>query len=104
MSLIHMIILITCLRDPKSCWKSKLDLNLKFLTSVKCGPLSSVVDFSELSGMELDYSPKRYIVPDIMFYKCPNLHKIGSYGSICFKGPNRAIQHNFQTRISAVFT
>jgi hypothetical protein len=29
-----------------------LDLNSKFSISVKCGPLSSVIDFSELIGME----------------------------------------------------
>jgi hypothetical protein len=36
-----------------------LELNLKFSISVKCGPLSSVVDFSELSGKELYHILKR---------------------------------------------
>jgi hypothetical protein len=47
-----MIMLITCLRDPK------------------CGPLSLVIDFSELIGAELDHTPKREIVPGGMLYKC----------------------------------
>jgi hypothetical protein len=45
---------------------------------VKCGPLSSVDNFSELNGMELDYTPKIEIVPDDMFYKFANLQKIQS--------------------------
>jgi hypothetical protein len=45
---------------------------------MQCGPLSSVVDFSELIGAESDHTPKREIVPDSMFYKCANLHKIES--------------------------
>jgi putative lipase involved disintegration of autophagic bodies len=52
---------------------------------------------SELIGMELGHTPKREIVSDGMFYKCANLHKIWSWGSICFEGPNRAIHHIFQT-------
>jgi hypothetical protein len=55
-----------------------LDLNSKFSISVKCGPLSSVMDVSELIGMELVHTPKSEIVPDDMFYKCTNLHKIWS--------------------------
>jgi hypothetical protein len=78
-----MIMLITCLRDPK------------------CGPLRLVIDFSELIGAELDHTPKREIVPGGMLYKCENLQKFWSLGSICFKGPNRVIQHRFQTAISA---
>jgi hypothetical protein len=52
-----------------------LDLNSKF-SSVKCGQLSSVGNFSELIGMELDHTSKMKIVPDGMFYKCVNLKKI----------------------------
>jgi hypothetical protein len=59
--------------------------------SVKCGPLSSVVDFSELMREESDHTPKREIVPDGILYKCANLHKISSYRSICSKGPDMAI-------------
>jgi hypothetical protein len=56
-----------------------------------------VVDLSELCGMELVHILKREIVPDDMIYKCANLQNFWSYGSICFKGQNRAIQHRFQT-------
>jgi hypothetical protein len=34
-----------------------------------------VVDFSKLIGAESDYTHKREIVPDGMFYKCENLQK-----------------------------
>jgi hypothetical protein len=64
---------------------------------MQCGPLSSVVDFSELIGAESDYTPKIEVVPGDMFYKCENLNKILRYVSICFKGPKRAIQHRFRT-------
>jgi hypothetical protein len=57
-----------------------LESNSKFLNSEKCGPLSSVVDFSELILVELFPTIKREIVPDIMVYKCANLHKIWSWG------------------------
>jgi hypothetical protein len=60
-----------------------------------------VVDFSELSGKELVHTLKREIVSDGMIYICANLQILWSYGSICFKDPNRAIQHRFQTLISA---
>jgi hypothetical protein len=53
-------------------------LNSKFSISVKCGPLSSVRNFSELIGMELGHTPGREIVPNGMFYKHANLHKIWS--------------------------
>jgi hypothetical protein len=53
-----------------------IDLNSKFSISVKCGPLSSVVDFSELIVIELDYTPKIEIVSYDILYKCANLHKI----------------------------
>jgi hypothetical protein len=42
---------------------------------MQCGPLSSVVDFSELIEAESDHTLKREIVPSGMFYKCANLHK-----------------------------
>jgi hypothetical protein len=32
-----------------------------------------MVDFSELSGMELVYTIKREIVPDGIIYRCANL-------------------------------
>jgi hypothetical protein len=57
--------------------------------------------FSELIRAELVLILKRETVPDGMFYKCANLHKIWSKESICSKGPNMAIQHRFQT---ALFT
>jgi hypothetical protein len=37
-----------------------------------------VVDFSELSGMELVHTLKIEIVPDGIIYMCANLKKIGS--------------------------
>jgi hypothetical protein len=55
-----------------------LDLNSKFSISAKCGLLSSVRNFSELIGTELGHTPKREIVPDGMFYKFENIHKIWS--------------------------
>jgi hypothetical protein len=67
---------------------------------MKCGPLSSVVDFSELIGHELVPTIKIEIVPRVMLYKCENLHKIWSYRSICFKGIKRATQHRFQIALS----
>jgi hypothetical protein len=70
---------------------------------VQCGPLSLVVDFSELIGAESDHTPKIGTVPDGMIYRFANLQKLWSWGSICFKGPNRAIQHRFQTAVSTDF-
>jgi hypothetical protein len=37
-----------------------------------------VVDFSELSGMELVHTLEREIIPDGMIYKCTNLKKFGA--------------------------
>jgi hypothetical protein len=62
-----------------------------FQNSEKCGPLSSVVDFSELISAELVPTRKREIVPDDMFYKFENLHKIWSWGNNCSKVPNMAM-------------
>jgi hypothetical protein len=45
---------------------------------VQCGPLSSVVNFSELIGAESDHTPKRKIVHDDMVYKCANIKKCGA--------------------------
>jgi hypothetical protein len=45
--------------------------------------------------MELDYTPKTEIVPADLFYKSENLQKLLMSESICFKGPNRAIQLTF---------
>jgi hypothetical protein len=67
---------------------------------VQCEPLSSVVDFSELIGLELVTTLKREIVPDGMVYECANLQKIWGYGTFFLEGPNRAIQHKFQTALS----
>jgi hypothetical protein len=67
------------------------------------GTLSSVVDFSELIGVESDHTPKIEIFPGRMFYTCADEHKIWSSGSICFKGLKIAIQHRFQTAISTDF-
>jgi hypothetical protein len=53
-----------------------LDLNSKFSISIKCGLLSLVRFFLELIGMELRHTPKIEIVPNVMFYKFSNLHKI----------------------------
>jgi hypothetical protein len=62
-----------------------------------CGPLSSVDDFSELIEAELVPTLKREIVPDDIVYKCKNLNKIWTWGNICSKGPNMAMQPRFQT-------
>jgi hypothetical protein len=62
-----------------------------FSNSEKCGPLSSVVDFSELIYSELVLTPKIERVPDVMVYKCANFHKIWSWGNNCSKGPNMAM-------------
>jgi hypothetical protein len=67
--------------------KFRLESNSKLSNSEKCGPLSSVVDFSELIYTELVSTPKREIVSDIMVYKCANLHKIWSWGNNCYMGP-----------------
>jgi hypothetical protein len=40
---------------------------------VQCGPLSSVIDFSELTGAELVPTLKREIVSDGMFYDGANI-------------------------------
>jgi hypothetical protein len=62
---------------------------------VYCGPLSPVFDFLELIGEEFVPTLKIEIVPDGMVYMYTNLNKIWSYGCICSKGPNMAIQHRF---------
>jgi hypothetical protein len=98
-----MIMLITCLRDLSVDEFLNLELNLKFPNSEKCGPLSSVVYFSELIEAELVPTPAREIVPHDMVYKCANLHKLVSWGSICSKGPNMAMQPRFQTAVFAEF-
>jgi hypothetical protein len=61
-----------------------------------CGPLSLVVNFSELIGAELVPTLKREIVPDGMFYKCANLHKLWSYLSACSKGPKWLYSTDFK--------
>jgi hypothetical protein len=43
---------------------------------VQRGPLSSVIDFSELIEAESDHTAKIEIVSGGMLYKCANLHKI----------------------------
>jgi hypothetical protein len=43
---------------------------------VQRGPLSSVIDFSELIGAESDHTLKREIVPGGMLHMFANLHKI----------------------------
>jgi hypothetical protein len=62
-----------------------------FPNSKKCGPLSLVVDFSELIYTELVLTPEREIVPDVMVYKCANFHKIWCWENNCSKGPKMAI-------------
>jgi hypothetical protein len=42
---------------------------------MQCGPLSSIVDFSELTGAELVPTLKREIVSHGMFYDCANIKK-----------------------------
>jgi hypothetical protein len=84
-----MIMLITCLRD-RVVGIQNLNLNSKFSIFVKCGPLSSVGNFSKLIRFELDHTPKRESVPKTLFYKSANLQKFLSSGVICFKGPKRA--------------
>jgi hypothetical protein len=49
-----------------------------FQNSEKCGPLSSVVDFSELISAELVPTRKREIVPDDMFYNLKICIKFGA--------------------------
>jgi hypothetical protein len=39
--------------------------------------------------------PKKEFLPHDLFYKGVNLQKFLKLGSICFKGPNRAIQPEF---------
>jgi hypothetical protein len=68
-----------------------MNLNSKFSSSVECGPLSSVYNFSEIIIIELDHTPKRESVSHNLFYKCVNLQKFLSSGSICFRGPNRTL-------------
>jgi hypothetical protein len=48
--------------------------------------------------VELDLAPKREFVPHDMFHKCANLQNLLMSRSICFKGPNRAIQFSSHTR------
>jgi hypothetical protein len=62
-----------------------------FSNSEKCGPLSSVVDFSELIQAKLVSTLKREIVPDDMVYMCANLHKIWSWENNYSKCPNMAM-------------
>jgi hypothetical protein len=61
MSLIHMIMLITSLGDPDEFLNLELIRSLP--SSIKCGPLSSVIDFTELIGTVSDHTLKREIVP-----------------------------------------
>jgi hypothetical protein len=76
MSLIDMITLITCLRDPKSCWNSKFKFKFKVFNFYKVWTIKLSQIFLELIGMELRHTPKIEIVPNVMFYKFANLHKI----------------------------
>jgi hypothetical protein len=71
--------------------KIRLESNSKFSNSEKCGPLSLVIDFSELIYAELVPGPKSEIVPDVMVYKCANLYKIWSWGNNCSKGTKMAM-------------
>jgi hypothetical protein len=75
-------------------WSQLVSLNLQ--TRVHYGPLSSVYFFFKLSRVELDHTSKRESVSHNLFYKCVNRPKFLSSKSICFKGPNRAIQSSFQ--------
>jgi hypothetical protein len=78
MSLIHMIMLITCLRDLSVVEFLNLELNSSLPSYVQCGQLSSVVDFLELIGAESDHTPKKEIISGGIFYWCANLQKIWS--------------------------
>jgi hypothetical protein len=53
--------------------------------------------FFRINWRESDHTLKRETVLDGMIYNCEKLQKFWSSGSICFKGPNRAIQHRIQT-------
>jgi hypothetical protein len=53
--------------------------------------------------MELGHTYNRELVPKDLFYMCVNIKKLLRLRSICFKGLNRAIQHRFQTAVSADF-
>jgi hypothetical protein len=81
-----MIMLITCLKGLLHCWISKSRVKFSLPISIKCGPLISVVDFLELSGIELDHTLKREIVPDGMIYKCANLQKKLELEKYLFQG------------------
>jgi hypothetical protein len=47
--------------------------------------------------IELDLAPKRAFVPHDFLYKFTNLKNLFMSESICFKGPNRAMQFSSQT-------
>jgi hypothetical protein len=49
-----------------------------------------VVDFSKLIGAESDYTHKREIVPDGMFYKCENLQKKLELEKHLFQGSKKS--------------
>jgi hypothetical protein len=76
MSLIHMIMLNTCLRDPKSGWNSNSRFKFEVSNFCKVWTIKLSHIFLELIGMELGHTPKIEIVPNVMFYKFANLHKI----------------------------
>jgi hypothetical protein len=111
-SIVASTVLIQCLLQYKSnSMKMVFSINgvriilsqfesLNFRTPVDCGSLSSVWNFSELIGAVLDHTSKMESVPHNLLYKCLNLQKFLSSESICFKGPNKAIQSTFQTSFS----
>jgi hypothetical protein len=76
----------------KSIWKSD------FQTPVHCRPLSSVWNFLELIGADLDHTSKIESAPHNLFYKFVKLKNFCMLGGICLKGLNRAIQTQFQMR------
>jgi hypothetical protein len=68
-----MIMLITCLRDLSVVEFLNLDLNSMSSNFCKVWTIKLVVDFLELSRIELDHTLKEEIVPDDIIYKCVNL-------------------------------
>jgi hypothetical protein len=73
------------------------DSNLKFLSSVYCGPITSINKFLEIMGVELDLAPKREYVSHDLFYRCANIQKLWGLANICLREPNISNQPSFQT-------
>jgi hypothetical protein len=59
------------------------------------GPLISVLNFTELIGVDLDQTSKIESVPHNLFYKCVKLQKFWMLRGIYLKGVNRTIPTQF---------